>query len=50
MSWSEAEGDYLPILATLLIGDACDMECVTERVVKLIGMTLHELGEGMDYG
>jgi len=47
LSWSEAEGDYLPILAALLVGDACDMECVSERAVKLVGMDLNELGEGL---
>jgi hypothetical protein len=49
LSWSEAEGDYLPLLAALLVGDACDMDCVSERAVRLVGMDLNELGEGLTF-
>jgi hypothetical protein len=49
LSWSDAEQDYLPILAALLVGDACEMECITERAVSLVGMDMYELGEGMNF-
>jgi hypothetical protein len=49
LSWSESEGDYLPLLAALLIGDAWGMECISERAVKMVGMSLNELGEGLEF-
>jgi hypothetical protein len=33
----------------LLIGDAWGMECISERAVKMVGMSLNELGEGLEF-
>jgi hypothetical protein len=49
LSWSNTEGDYLPLLAALLVGDAANMECISERAVGLIGVSINELGEGLEF-